>query len=114
METNMETKTGIQTDWREWVMSLPDDHVFNMGEVKSTDPCGCLMIQHGKHMGIDRWADFEAGGAYLMSLRQVLGVSLFDYGEDSPFYFTINSGLLRGGDVITAGQVKKLLRTDMD
>jgi len=54
------TNTVKVEDFKQWVMSQPDDKKVDMLESDSTYPCGCTMVQYGKEvLKIDE--DFKVG-----------------------------------------------------
>jgi hypothetical protein len=53
--TIQQSMTTIVTlkELTEWILQQDDDRPVNMGEIRPSDPCGCVMVQYGKEKGFD-------------------------------------------------------------
>lgn len=39
-------------DFFDWIRQQPDDKPVNMREASNKDPCGCLLVQYGRHLNL--------------------------------------------------------------
>lgn len=39
-------------DFFDWIKQQDDDKPVNMKEATSKDPCGCLLVQYGRHLNL--------------------------------------------------------------
>lgn len=51
---------------RDYINSLPDDHMFDMGNSVKDESCGCVMVQYGSSInlkfdvcGFEAWTRFD-------------------------------------------------------
>jgi hypothetical protein len=47
-------------EFHDWIESQPDDRNVDMRECLDNDPCGCVMVQYGRHNG---FPEFEWCGS---------------------------------------------------
>ena len=40
-------------DFFDWIKQQDDDKPVNMKEATSKDPCGCLLVQYGRHLNLN-------------------------------------------------------------
>jgi len=40
-------------DFFDWIRQQPDDKPVNMREASNKDPCGCLLVQYGRHLNLN-------------------------------------------------------------
>jgi len=40
-------------DFFDWIRQQPDDRSVNMKEANNKNPCGCLLVQYGRHLNLN-------------------------------------------------------------